>query len=256
MAKLVDPELASSYRFPNLARLHVLIRLFGLRRRWRNLVRRFATTPAGDAVAAGPEITSAFDQAGEHYRERGWAYVESCWNNEFHQSLVRHWPSVWFFEPIKSITKSYDYGFSFGDSKPMPDDVAKFPALRMALDYLMSDEFAARVTALAGDGVERYCYQVLLTRAYAGSSIIPHIDSQNDKNSVNLVMFVDGTGGVDGGGLALWKDNHFGEKIFEPENVTNTCVLYGMGEEFFHGFKPMPPNSFRWTINVTFRGRA
>ena len=87
---------------------------------------------------------------------------------------------------------------------------------------------------------------------FSGSSVISHMDSNDKPENINVVTFVDGTGGVDGGGLAFWKDNEFKEKIFEATNVRNTCVLYDMSARFYHGFKPMPAGSYRWSINATY----
>ncbi|MGE3627656.1 MAG: hypothetical protein AB7G34_14920, partial [Hyphomicrobiales bacterium] len=137
-----------------------------------------------------------------------------------------------------------------------PAGLGDFPALAAAYRYLRSDEFCARVSDMCGDGARRQCGQIILTRSYWGSNIIPHIDSSNASHNVNMIFFIDGTGGLYGGGLGIWNDNEFQDPIFIPENLRNTCLMYDMSEGFFHGFPPMKFGSFRWTINATYVGAA
>lgn len=253
MARDISKTLMASYRFPRLAHLHFLIRLRPARTRMRRMLRslfgRRRAAPAGT-----PQVTGALEAARDDYRRQGWAYIENVWDPAFHRSLVEQWPAFYYFEPVKTITKGYDLGFQRGlPGTGDPPDLSHFPALEAAYRHLGSPEFAARMTALAGDGIERGCYQMLLTRAFAGSSVIAHRDSSVGRDYINAVFFVAGTGGAGSGGLGIWNDNEFQDPRFVPHNLTNTCLVYNMSAPFFHGFEPMRLGAHRWTINATYR---
>ena len=254
MARDISNALLATYRFPRLAHLHFLIRLRPARRRIRGMLRSLFGRRHPDA-AGKPEVTDALAAAGEDYRRQRWAYLEGAWDPAFHRSLVEQWPNFYYFEPVRAIAKGYDMGFfwNFGDAQD-PAHLEIFPALKQAYDCLRSPDFAARVTALAGDGLERRCCQILLTRAFAGSSVIAHRDSSTDHRFMNMVFFVDGTGGAGSGGLGIWNDNEFKDPEFVAENLSNTCLVYDMSAPFFHGFKPMRLGAHRWTINACYRG--
>ena len=253
MAKSTSVDLESTYRFPRFAHLHFKIKLSPLRSRWRRLARQLFPSAVCNADPGTPKVVDALEKITPSFRSQGWAYIDGMWDRDFHGQLVAQWPNDRYFIPIKYITKSYDVGMTWSQEMTSdPEFLDSFPAYKAAYDYLRSPEFCARVTELAGDGVKRKCSQIILTRAYWGSSIIPHIDSSNFAGNVNFVMFVNGTGGERGGGLGIWKDNEFKEKIFAPDKLKNTCIVYDMSDSFYHGFEPMAFGKFRCTINSTY----
>ena len=252
MAKHISRNLEKTYQFPNLAHLHVLIKLYPIRSKIRSLHRRLFSAPDFPGYQGRAVISDSFEQATQSYRKNRWAYCENFWESEFHTDILNQLPAKRFLTPVKDITKSYDRGLFWNARSALPDAIKSFPAIAEAYRFLASRAFAQRVYTVAGDGVQRTCYQILMTRAYWGSSVIPHIDSQNDPTRINFIMFIDGTGGEDSGGLGIWRDNEFKERIFEPHILRNTCLFYDMSEAFYHGFKPMRRGTFRWTINAAF----
>ena len=255
MAKETSPAIEEKYRFPHLAHLHLKIKGHGLRSRWRNTVRRTFPSAVRGGNSGVAAVSENFEKTRDFYRKNHWAYVEDFWGHDFHQKLIEHWPAARFFTPIRYITKAYDMGMAWSVSIGSdPEFLETFPAYKAAYNFLRSREFCRRVAEQCGDGIERKCYQLLLTRAYWGSNVIPHIDASNRKTNVNLVIFINGSGGPRGGGLGIWRDNEFENKIFEPYNLRNACIYYDMSEAFYHGFEPMRFGSFRWTINATYSG--
>ena len=256
MAKDISRKLEKMYQFPNLAHLHLLIKLFPIRAKIRDLLRRLLPSPSFSGFEGQAIISNSFDQTSQDFRKSRWAYCENFWESEFHACLLNQLPAKRFFSPVKQIEKSYDQGLIWNPNKNrLPEACEHYPAIASAYQFLASDDFGHRVSAVAGDEVERTCYQVLMTRAYWGSSVIPHIDRQDDPSRINMVMFLDGTGGEDSGGLGIWRDNEFKERIFEPMILRNTCLFYDMSARFYHGFKPMRRGTFRWTIIAGFSGK-
>lgn len=255
MAKNISEALINDvYRFPNLAWLHVLIKLSPIREKIRIFLRKTFPKKAFKKSISKPNTTNDFLGVAEHFQKKHWAYCDKFWDEVFHNEVIADWPKAYFFRPIRYITKSYDQGFIWTRDNELPKEMKNFTAMEKAYNYLRSEEFCNKITQITGDNIKRECYQLILTRAYEGSSVIPHIDSQNNPNNVNMIIFMNGTGGENAGGLGVWKDNEFKEKIFEPTNLKNSCLLYDMSEDFYHGFKPMRKNSFRWTIAATYSG--
>ena len=69
---------------------------------------------------------------------------------------------------------------------------------------------------------------------------------------IDLVFFVNGKGGKKSGGLMIAKDNELNDVIFEPQNLFNSCLIYDIKADFYHGFPPVAPGKFRWAINSQF----
>ena len=253
MAIGVNEALEARYKFPNFPQLYFKIKTRKFTKAYRQFLRKNfpAQWPSNDT--GQPLIGENFDTTKAHFQKENFAYVENFWDEAFYQKLIQQWPGDQYFEPIEFITKSYDKGFRWTAWDGPPEDAKLFPALVAGFEYLASPEFCKRVDAMMDDGKERECYQVLLTRAYWGSSIIPHMDSMDDNGGVNIVIFMNATGGRRSGNLGIWKDNEFKECIFEPENLKNSALFYDMSTCFYHGFEPMKFGSFRWSMNAAYK---
>ena len=44
----------------------------------------------------------------------------------------------------------------------------------------------------------------------------------------------------------------FKQNIFKPKNLKNSCLMYDMSEDFYHGFEPMDFGAYRWAIGVKY----
>jgi len=77
--------------------------------------------------------------------------------------------------------------------------------------------------------------------------------SQSGRSFINIVIFIDANGRAPhAGGTCIAADNEYKRILFEPTNLRNSALVYQSTAEFFHGFKPMVPGTFRWTINAQF----
>ncbi len=52
--------------------------------------------------------------------------------------------------------------------------------------------------------------------------------------------------------LVFGKITNFKENIFKPKNLKNSCLMYDMSEDFYHGFEPMDFGAYRWAIGVKY----
>jgi hypothetical protein len=213
--------------------------------------RGFEATPERAAIVSGLE-----DRADEYQRQH-WTFVEPVFESAFHGRLIEQWPDRCFLDPPRSREKSYDTGFRWLRGQPNePEHIARFPAFGELLAYLRSPGFGRRVTAMAGDGVERSCYSFLLTSTYPGSQVTSHRDgialTPDGAHFLNVVFFIDGTGGDHSGGLCILGDAGFSNVVFESRNLRNSALMYHSAAPFYHGFGPVAAGKFRWAIASQF----
>jgi|ETNmetMinimDraft_32_1059908.scaffolds.fasta_scaffold61910_1 hypothetical protein len=248
MAKSVSDRLIKDvYVFPKLSILHIKIKTRNFSKFLRSALIKLLPNPKYKKNCNKVSIVDEFEAGKDHLEKETFGYCDQVWNDDFYQDLIEQWPPTRYFQPLQYITKSYDVGYLDDETLTL------FPAYEAAYRYLKSEEFCARVTSLVGDHEERECYQILLTKAYSGSSIVPHIDSSNMDGSFNFVIFLNASEGPNSGGLAFWRDNEFKDLVFEPTKLRNSGVYYLMNQDLYHGFPPMRSGSFRWTINATYK---
>lgn len=253
-------DYLQTLRFPRVPTLHFRILTRGWESRCRRFLRRFFPTSPSSCKWQGKElITGELEKGSAHFREHGWVFIENIFDAEFHKELVANWPKNRYMEPPFDLYKSYNRGFNWvrGHKENIPY-FELHPHLKSCFDYLQSTGFAGRISFFAGDGIDRKCYSFLTTTSVTGSNVAPHRDSiaedKDAKGFLNMVFFVDGTGGENSGGLAILGDGTFDKVIFEPKNLKNTVLIYDSVAPFFHGFPPIQFGKRRFSINSQFSG--
>jgi hypothetical protein len=261
MAREIDEEYVRSLRFPNLPVLHGLIRARPLITRLRRVERMVRTLAPAPAPAKLDDVISpAFDAAGAHYREHGWCFVDPFFAPGVHQKLVETWPRRCFLEPPSDVFKSYDRGLEWLRGKSDPPNLERHPILRSVFENLRSEEVGRRVSAFTGGKHDLSCYSIICTRTWPGSNVAPHRDTTaylpEGEHFLNMVIFIDGTGGLGSGGLSILGDSSFDKTMFRSEKLRNTALIYATSAPFFHGFEPVQLGKFRWALLTQFCDRA
>ena len=251
----LSPAVKDSLRIRRQPLKHIVVRSSPLLAQVRRAQQTLA--PSRTAVQAPPcEITDALEASGEQFRTEGWAFIEGFFNDDFHRALVETWPSRAYFNPMTNIAKSYDFGFKWLRGEGEPAKLERFPVLKAAYDALRSDELSRRITEYWADGIERGPYSLTASWATAGSALAPHKDGiahdPQGSSFMNFVIFVDGTGGPTAGGTCIYGDADYQDLKFEPQNLRNTAIAYKSAAPYWHGFPPMRPKTFRWTINLQY----
>jgi hypothetical protein len=253
----MSPEVLATYDFRHQPINNLLVRAV----RPRNVYRRQLRTLKKQNGHVGPPsvaIADTMERTAEDFRTKGYGFVDPFFDQASHRAVVDGWPSRAFFNPMANILKSYDFGFKWLRGGGEPENIERFPAIKAAYDALRSPEFERRVSDYWGDGIDRKAYSITLSWATAGSSLIPHKDGVADNPDpwahtfVNYVIFVAGTGGERAGGTCIMGDNEYNDVFIEPTQLTNSAIAYKSTEDFYHGFKPMKPRSYRWTINAQY----
>lgn len=207
-----------------------------------------------------PRITAALEKEAPHFQKERWAFIEYIFTPDFHAELLARWPKKRYLEPPRQVEKSYDKGFRwvYGDTPDFAysDPYSQYPTLQALLSYLRSPEISRRVTAFAGVHAELVLYSFILNDAGSGAEVIPHKDSIKDdpraEYLLNFIFFIDATGGKYSGGLTLSRDNELNDIIFEPPLLKNTCLIYDILGDFYHGFPPIAKGKFRRVITAQF----
>ena len=244
------------YKFPRMPHLHALVRISGLRDKSRRtltkLISRKPTLAEDDE-----EVISPLEPYKETFKKHNWAFIENFFEPRFRDKIFKKWPKFYYFAPVSRMHKSYDTGFVWQARRgDRPQYLDHLPDMEKLYDHLDSDEFAQKVTDFCDDGIPRARYATLLTRAFTGSSVIPHRDSvattKEGEHFLNFVIFVNGTGGSRGGGLCIMDGPEFEDIVFEPQDLVNTALVYRSNATIWHGFSPMRFGAFRWTINCQY----
>ena len=239
--------------------LYFRMKLVRFINKWRQFL-RFLIRRKRPVLLAKLEITSNLEKAAAHFQKHGWAYVENIISEDFHKELLINFPKRHNLVSPNLLAKSYDsatywvYGRDQDFSRFDPYNYYQAPV--KFLNYLRSPEFADRITKFVGLGKEFACYSFTANRTYVGSEVIPHKDCVQDdplaNAIINIVFFINGTGGKNSGGLSLSKDSELKDMIVEPENLKNTCLIYDSLADFYHGFRPVARGKFRWAMNSQF----
>ncbi len=244
--------IRDQYLFPNHKLLHMLIKLHNVRARFRNILARFSRKKISPISSSKPALTDVFIASKKNFNSSGWAYMEGVFEENFHKELLENWPAKRFFKPIKEIYKSYDVWFAAKHQNHFPQN----PIIELLYKYMNSEKVAQLITDFCQDGVKRKLYSFTLTRAFSGSSVIPHRDTVAEtpegKYFINILFFIDGTGGKNSGGLMIMDDPEYKKIQIEPKNLRNTALVYRSSDPFFHGFPPMKRGSFRYAIATQF----
>jgi len=257
MAIDISSRYKRSLKFPNYADLHARIKLRKFVERARARKREVIRSGARARALAHPcEITDALEAAAPHFRTHGWAFIETVFEPSFHEALVANWPDRAFFVSPKTILKGYDYGFQWTHGQPdvlVNGDV--YPEIQSMRDTMASRAMAERVEKFTGWTHALHCNSTLATYSYPGTCVVPHRDTVVEKSgyaSANFIFFINGTGGERSGGLVLSHDNEMIDRIFEPTNLVNSCLVYDTSAPFYHGFEPIRRGKFRWMMSAHF----
>jgi len=183
-----------------------------------------------------------------HFREHKWVFLENFFEKNYFERLSLIDIPKHHFKPMAQTFKSYDNGLI------NPEYTYKrYPPISECVNFFSSPKFESWLEELAADNLARVFDRMKTTRAYRGSSCIPHVDSiakdlvsGEENQSFNIIIFVKGTGGTKAGGTCIMRDNEY-DIEFEPTNLTNSCLIYDAGQ-IFHGFAPMKKGKKRWMM--------
>jgi len=261
MAQAFSPQYLKQLRFPHLPGLHLRLgarRLIQAKRQVERLLRSRSAGASDDREERRELVSAALEQRQADLRANGWAFLDNVLDKEFHSELLAGWPKRCYLAPASDLRKSWDRGFGWrrghgGD----PAYLDQHPMLRRFLDYLRSEAFARRFTAVVGADDELSCYSFLVTMTVAGSVVAPHRDDwafldDGPRTAYNVVFFINGTGGSRSGGLSIMATNTFEQVIFESLKLRNTALAYDIKAPFYHGFEPVERGKFRWAIITNF----
>ncbi len=259
MARDISKKIEESISFPHLAHLHAIIRFSRLIRLFRKWMRLFDKKSYTSTRYSNSQIlTEELEKASEHYRKHGWVFVDNVFSKEFHEDLVRQFPKRHYMEPPKSIIKSYDTGFRWLRNRDEAKYIEKHPAFETLLKYFRSSEFGNRITKFADSPRGLTCKSFLVNKTYPGSLVIAHKDERIPEEHtpfINIVFFLDGTGGNNSGELIFANDNEYKDVVFTPPNIKNSCLIYDTNAPLYHGFKPVAFGKYRLAATAAFASK-
>jgi len=254
-------DISSNYvkeftKGPTQTFLKYVIKASPYTKKYRNFMRRLMKNKINESTT-DCEITSALDAGAAHFQEHGWVFVKDVFSKDFHDELIKNWPKRYYFTPPKKLTKGYDVGFpwAYGQEND-PEYIYQYPTIKKFLHYLRSQDFERRMSDFVGRDMPFASYSLVMHTSYPGTQVVPHKDgvyeNENTKNFLNILFFINGTGGKNSGGLTLSRDNELKDVIVEPTELVNTALIYDSKADFYHGFKPIQFGKFRWAAGAQF----
>ena len=155
--------------------------------------------------------------------------------------------------PLALAPQSPDPVLTARDEDGYPAYAREHPHIRALFDHFRSPEFTARVEAFSGRPEPLSFNRFQLTASYPGTLVAPHRDSpQSGRNWLQFLFYVSATGGESSGGTAILRDNEFRQVIFEPRNLTNSCMVFDPFAPFFHGVRPIAFGKHRWMLGAEY----
>ena len=120
-----------------------------------------------------------------------------------------------------------------------------FDELNNYYDFIKSKTFKKFIDKINYNKFNFICTSINATSAKRNSFLIPHVDTiaddENNKFTINCIHFIDGNDNdVEfSGATGIYQDNEFKEKIFIPNTLKNSLLIYNSKINFFHGFQKM-----------------
>ena len=230
-------------------------RTYWIRKIIRYALRRYGLSKPSQFPPFHPKW-KPFQAQAQQLQLDGFVFIENFLNETDAELLRINWPKSRFFGPISPDEdhKTSDKGLVCDLGKPL-FDTSKSPHMWGLFQMFLSQAFTDEVSALCGDGIDRYPYHMLAQNSFWGSGLAPHRDSIDNQymKKINFIYFVDANGsGWEAGGTAMLNSNSFDDPIFVPTNLRNTCLFYFSESELFHGFPIMRFGKFRNNVIAHF----
>lgn len=249
MAILVDKDFISREYSPfEFVRMWILQKLAPIRLKFRHYrLKNLSHIPRDVVTPALNKGISPEQQA--QFLEQKWVFIEDFFEDKFFQALLQDWPSPTHFRPVQQFDKSYDNGLIDADLT-----FSLTPILAALNNFLDSRDFSDWVSQLSGDRVTRQYDRLVVTRAFWGSRLAPHLDAVSSRKddsaaeyTINFLYFLDASGGPNSGGTCIYSED--GQTVeFEVKKFRNTCLIYDACEKI-HGFPMMQRGKYRKMIS-------
>lgn len=232
MATDVRKKDSDEYIFPKYFFIHLRIKSYLIFRYFRLLilflVKSLSTRGVSEqeTLSVTPRALTAEEK--EFLQKNDYVFLKNIFPEEIHRNILRDWPAFFFFDPVRDIYKCYDKGWL---NKVQTCDF--HPWIGALHEFFSGNVEDAQkwLDGLPGSR-SRVMNRALFLRAFSGSSVIAHLDSvslnSDGSEFLNMIFYVDGTGGYSSGGTQIL-DKETRAVVFEPVNLTNTCLIYRSG---------------------------
>ena len=195
----------------------------------------------------------------KEFKNKNFCFIEDLIDDEDFNQIKNNFPEKKYFYAPSDPFKNYNFGFrNYKMLNPNhfqmknSNYIEKFPVHKKLYNFIQSSEFKNFLNSILSK--QNYSNTIIIS-SYASSNsfLIPHIDSvyddENVKNIINTIYFIDGLDDANNsGGTGIYNDSEFNEPIFEPKKIRNSMIIYNSKSSFWHGFKIMKKNSFRFAV--------
>ena len=185
------------------------------------------------------------------FDKENYIYIENFFEENFFKKILNSWPKRYEFRPPFTLDKFYDIGFiTVGNS----EEPQKYKWIEHLNTYVKSEKFLKVLNEFTENKLH-FCTSYL-TQTRQNSYVALHLDDM-EKNklqhgSINCNITIDSSESENCGNLSLGTSNLWDDLYFKSPNFKNSILIYKIGHDHYHGFKPVKKNEFRKAINVLF----
>ena len=195
-----------------------------------------------------------------NFEENGWCFIENFLDEKNYTNIKTNWPSNFFLKFKNNPIKFYNIGLEYLNVNPKlyldKDEqiLNLFPYIKNYYKFLLSNHIKNFVNNLVQTNKNYHTVTIACTTSYPGSFLIPHVDgvAEDEKfqETLNCIHFIDGNDDdVEfSGGTGIYEDNEFAKKIFIPQTLKNSLLVYNSKKPFYHGFDVVKKKNFRKAI--------
>ena len=187
-------------------------------------------------------------------QKNNYIYVENFFEKKFYNKINNNWPKNYEFRTPFGLDKFYDTGFIYKKHNKINTDYQKYEWIKHLHQYFKSQKFINILKELTDNDL--YFESSGFNQTRKGSYIALHLDDIEKDNSIyesiNCNIIVDSSESKNCGNLALGSSNKWEDLYFKSPNIKNSVLIYKIGYNHYHGFKPVKKNEYRKAINARF----
>ena len=148
-------------------------RTFWIRKIIRYALRKFDSSKPSQPQPFQPNW-KPFQMHAHQLQLDGFVFIENFLNDSDAELIRKNWPKSRYFSPISPNEdhKTSDKGLVCELGKPL-FNTSRSPYLWGLFQMFMNKSFTDEVSALCGDGINRYPYHMLAQNSYWGSGLAP-----------------------------------------------------------------------------------
>ena len=193
----------------------------------------------------------------DNSKDPKFTFVENWIENDFYEKLYESFPDISIFTRIEQQDKTA-FRRWWGTKKdgeiadPDEEDNELSPEWNLFYKYLHSEEFIKNFQKFSKVNVNRLKHWTFMNMEKGGYQL-PHIHNEGPR-TIGLIFYFNKNWPDGAAGGTYMSRNEGSEILFEPYNLSNSCLIYHDGPYAEHGVRKMDRDTQRKAVQITLVG--